>query len=167
MEQKKAEEQKNLKSARKNRSRRKNRKKVSLYRGKERGRGIQKTYRTVGSDPRLVRVNPGSGAERRQTSERESLNILYSLPDGRSLREYLNEEYGASRSPGQMKQRESGCRWCRRKTERPSRRQTQKTLRRPSKARRFVPKPWMRLKIWSASRLKLMGFSMGPAKGTK
>ena len=41
----------------------------------------------------MVRVTQGAEQNGGQTSERESLNIPYSLPDGRSLREYLNEEY--------------------------------------------------------------------------
>ena len=41
----------------------------------------------------MVRVTQGAEQDSGQTFERESLNIPYSLPDGRSLREYLNEQY--------------------------------------------------------------------------
>lgn len=61
---------------------------------RERGRGIQETYRTVRhSGSRLGGITQGAEQDSGQTFERESLNIPYSLPDGRSLREYLNEQY--------------------------------------------------------------------------
>lgn len=43
--------------------------------------------------PRLGGITQGAEQDSGQTFERESLNIPYSLPDGRSLREYLNEQY--------------------------------------------------------------------------
>lgn len=61
---------------------------------RERGRDHEETYRTVGhSGSQHRRITQGAEQDGGQTFERESLNIPYSLPDGRSLREYLNEQY--------------------------------------------------------------------------
>lgn len=61
---------------------------------RERGRDHEETYRTVGhSGSQLGGIIQGAEQDGGQTFERESLNIPYSLPDGRSLREYLNEQY--------------------------------------------------------------------------
>ena len=75
-------------------------------------------------------ITQGAEQDSGQTFERESLNIPYSLPDGRSLREYLNEQYRGepitwtNATTGkriQMVQTENGAPSCRR---------TQKSLRR-------------------------------------
>ena len=65
----------------------------TIGRKEEEHRALQETFRTIGSDPRLGGITQGAEQDSGQTFERESLNIPYSLPDGRSLREYLNEQY--------------------------------------------------------------------------
>lgn len=55
---------------------------------------VQETGRTVWhSGSKRGLLTPRAEQDGGQTFERESLNIPYSLPDGRSLREYLNEQY--------------------------------------------------------------------------